>query len=105
MLNCKQGDLAVVVRSKCGNAGRIVEVLMPLGIEPLFAGLVWDSGASRGAFCWLVRALGQPLQTFSHGTWVELPMPDSVMRPLRDSDGEDESLRLVGKPMDSLVGA
>jgi hypothetical protein len=98
-MNCKPGDLAVVVRSEFGNAGRIVEVLKPLGVEPYWGGFRWDGANSKGAFCWLVRALGAPLHTMAGGQWQECPVPDAVLKPLRDSDGEDEVLLIVGRPV------
>ena len=92
MLNCKQGDLAILVRSYAGNEGAIV-VCLELS-EPDF-----DSPSSHGPR-WLVdkefvTSLGYRTRTLA----------DAHLRPLRDSDREDEMLRLVGKPADSLVGA
>lgn len=78
LMNCKQGDLAVVVRSYNGQHGAIVECVQ-LFEHPLFP----------GEPCWEVRP---PLLL---GAWCH----DDQLRPLRDNDGEDEILRLVGKPV------
>ena len=105
VMNCKQGDLAIVARS-CGvNTGAIVEIIRPLGVEPFWGGVLWNMKASKGSFSWLVRTKGRPLKTTRGLELAEAPMPDKVLRPLRGSNGEDEVLRLVGKPADYLVGA
>ena len=90
-MNCKQGDLAIVVRSSASNEGAIVLCvrLLPAGAE----------GWSRLGQRWQIdRALAG-----CNGPVISVP--DAWLRPLRDSEGEDEMLRLVGKPADSLVGA
>lgn len=84
-LNCKQGDLAVVVRSWAGNEGKIVQCvrLLPGGPDWIEDGPRWE--IDRG----VPSRNGYPL--FS--------VADSCLRPLRDSEGEDEALRLVGRPV------
>ena len=91
-MNCKPGDLAVIISSDGGhNLGKIVRVLQ----------LHWSSeydldGArfnkSDGPRWILEKPIdnieGDPLFTF----------PDAALRPIRDSDGEDESLTWAGKP-------
>lgn len=104
-LNCKQGDLAVIVNPiESVNAGVIVEV-----IRPAFAGDPMGNG--KGSFqpsvpgpYWIIRSIGRPLLVRMIKTGAvlmteETPCPDSRLRPLRDSDGEDEVLRLVGRPV------
>ena len=46
MLNCKQGDLAIVIRSHAGNEGKIVTCVrlttdVPHGMMWIVLGLVW----------------------------------------------------------------
>ena len=90
MLNCKQGDLAVVVRSTAGHEGKLLTCIRFIGAYEDYLGIDY----------WLVdRVLtsncGEEHQVFR----------DIWLRPLRDSDAQDEILRMVGKPVDSLVGA
>ena len=95
-MNCKQGDLAVIVRSSSGNVGRIVVCL---------------NIASTGELC---RTFGSSMYSYapiwridvavhwrgSVSGCIEVPfITDKAIRPLRDSDGEDEMLRLVGRPV------
>jgi hypothetical protein len=86
-MNCKPGDLAIVVRAVFQeNLGRLVYVLRanntneneddewiidPLGRLRCDHGCRWTDQAPAGA-------------TFT--------CPDSVLRPLRDTDGADETL-------------
>ena len=92
MLNCKQGDLAVVVRSVAGNEGVVVRCL-ELTKRP----------------CWFMTKIPGPVwrvdRLLPGRNFPTDIVADCQLRPLRDSDGEDEMLRLVGKSADSLVGA
>ena len=82
-LNCKQGDLAVIVRSHAGNEGKIVHCLrLVLNERHLFPGPRWL----------IDRAV--PHSTLGTTRTVA----DCALRPLRDNNGEDEVLRLVGLP-------
>ncbi len=82
-LNCRQGDLAVVVRSQVGHQGKVVRVGRFVGCD---AGM---DGNDRWEIDRVLPGLfGTPAKTYR----------DSGLRPLRDSDGEDEMLRLVGLP-------
>ena len=87
-MNCKQGDLAVIVRSTIGNEGCIVKCVDYLPVHLFFSGILCNN-------CWR-------LDREIKGQFVA---QDAWLRPIRDSDGEDEILRMVGKPVDSLVGA
>ena len=80
-MNCKPGDLAVIVRSKYGHAGKLVLVTV----------------ADRG---------GQPLTWEVEPLW-NIPLKfrkeyfrcrDKNLRPIRDNDGPDETLAWAGKP-------
>ena len=88
-MNCKKGDLAFVVRK--GNEGLIVRCLSR-----------FDGPWKESKYC--------------RGWWVDPPVPndlgevwpkiaDKNLRPIRDSDGEDEMLRLVGRPVGTLQDA
>ena len=84
-MNCKQGDLAIVVRSYAGNEGKIVKCLKlyPAGSFsiPEIYGPVWDVG---GEFRRGNPQTGE-VYTFKHGG-----MPDSFLRPLRGDLSNDE---------------
>ena len=90
MLNCKQGDLAILVRSYAGNEGAIVRCLELA--EPDF-----DCPPDCGPR-WMVDR--EFMTSWGDRTRT---LPDANLRPLRDSDGDDEMLRLVGAPERVLV--
>lgn len=84
-LNCRPGDLAVIVRSTAGNEGTIVHCVR-LEPQPWWAIIEGPR--------WLIESpvpdtYGMPIRSVA----------DFALRPLRDSDGEDEVLRLVGSPV------
>jgi hypothetical protein len=92
-LNCKQGDLAVIVRSCCGNEGKIVRC-----VELDLTGQI----------------LSPTLEILNEPAWVTdppvrgwiggiAPVHDALLRPIRDGDGQDEMLRLVGLPADKTI--
>jgi hypothetical protein len=88
-LNCKQGDLAVIVRSTNGNEGKVLTCLRLATFSEVsaqgFTGWGWP--------VWVTDAQIPCVW----GYMTEL-YPDDRLRPLRDSDGQDEMLRLVGLP-------
>ena len=78
-MNCKQGDLARYVGRHKQHYGKIVLIVAP---HPYAIGawlhepeLPTDDGES------------------ANSVW------DYAVRPIRDQDGEDEMLRIAGKPM------
>lgn len=88
-MNCKPGDLAVFVRSTCGNEGLIVTCLRLATREEIVANCL------RNTPVWVTDrptrwSWGQPL-CFAH---------DENLRPIRDSDGADETLAWAGKPQE-----
>ncbi len=88
-MNCKQGDLAIIVWcSVTENIGK-VRTCMESSRE-LFE---QRDGSVIARFAWRVD---QPLPGWdgSDVWWV----PDEMLRPIRDNDGEDEMLRIAGKP-------
>ena len=91
-LNCKQGDLAVIVRSESGNEGAIFQCVSFAGLMPCR----WEGRAQMLPAWNLDRAIKDVLDgKLPPKMWAI----DAAMRPLRDSDGEDEMLRLVGRPV------
>ena len=84
-MNCKPGDLAVIVRSMAGNEGLIVEVIEHSELSPEYDWLIRAPRAIRWAF--------GDISDIGHAK-------DSCLRPIRDNDGEDEMLRIVGKPQE-----
>ena len=83
MLNCKQGNLAVVVCSTNNNEGKIVRcLLLVMGHGSLGYGPRWVTDPPmRGRF------------------GSVCPVLDSCLRPIRGQDGKDEMLRIVGRPI------
>ena len=83
-LNCKEGDLAVVVRSATGKTvGQIVACVKLARIPGLYNA---DRSLSRGAV-WETDWY-HPTVTGGIGNFVM----DADLRPLRDNPGEDETL-------------
>lgn len=87
-MNCKQGDLAIITAPGL-NSGRIVRCLAPLGR--------FLTNTSRGAhidFWWRIDI---SLPSFDGTDWSR-ECNDSVLRPIRDNPGADETLTWAGKP-------
>lgn len=81
-MNCKQGDLAVVVRLRGGSyrgiqLGSIVECLSP-------------ARSPRGEPSWVIVRNG--------GLFGDLCIVDSALRPLRGNPGQDETLTWLPVP-------
>lgn len=88
-MNCKQGDLAVLVRSDSGNEGAVVQCLR------LYVGQLLnpDKTLTATVVAWFID---RNLPTLDGS--LCLIVEDSKLRPLRDTDGEDEILRIAGRP-------
>lgn len=89
-MNCQKGDLAVYVRSKAGNEGKIVRCIRLATIEELEA---WHHRSDDGPV-WIVDRL-IPRSRF--------PAPlskDRNLRPIRDpgDDATDETLLWLPSP-------
>ncbi len=91
-MNCKQGDIAVVIHSDTGNEGKLVEVLRPATREECV-------GLKPPGPRWWVRSLGGPLRVIEvavhsyhrHERWVqEYAFADSRLRPLPKPDITDQ---------------
>lgn len=94
-MNCKPGDLAVIVRPDSPNYGRFVTVVAPYDGRLSAQGLPFSAVPD-----WIAEGHGL---VASRGGVVIGPTPwvgarDKSLRPIRDNDGEDEMLRIVGKP-------
>ena len=95
-MNCKQGDLAIMVRSAANNEGKIFWCVR---FAPLSFWMRKD-GSIRVEAAWLVDP---PARSFD-GFIVE-HLADSDLRPIRGGEGADEMLRIVGKPRHILEEA
>ena len=93
-MNCKHGDLAVIVRSVARNEGKIVRCLRLHSSEDfdLYGGYI-RSGGPRGVR-WVIEGC-----VFSLEGSRLFTVADAQLRPLRDNDGQDEMLMLVGLPV------
>ena len=101
-MNCKQSDIAIVVKGynnlskvlTCIRLVPMIEVQVALACKGL------APKCSEGNY-WEVDV---PIM-WSDGVMNESVnyIADSFLRPIRDSDGEDELLVLLGKPNDMIV--
>lgn len=86
-VNCKKGDLAVIVRSFSGNDGVLVTCLScSVRIS------AYPDGDRRVPVWRVDRQLMDYMGRFDNY------VPDDQLRPIRDSDGADEMLRIAGRP-------
>ncbi len=93
-LRCRPGDLAVIVRSYAGNDGVTVTCLRLIPNwtrQSPFGGL--HTGPGWVTDRWLRKHNGM------YGNIVA----DDCLRPIRDSDGPDEMLRIAGKPTEEVT--
>ena len=82
-LNCKPGDLAVIVGGyPTINMGAFVTIV--------------ELAQTLNGGLWQIKSPSRPL-IGPTGLLVEL-VDDYCLRPIRDTDGEDEILRIAGKP-------
>jgi hypothetical protein len=88
-VNCKKGDIAVVVKSEAGNLGKIVTcgelIVNPPGC---IQGAYWSTDVPLDFV---------DLKGIEQASRRYLSL-DRNMKPLRDQDGEDESLSWVLVP-------
>jgi hypothetical protein len=99
MTNCKAGDLAVFIKSYAGNEGKIVTCLRIATTQKLitdkytfFDGPVWvlDQEVNIADI-----DTGEIIDKLPYGL-------DSYLRPIRDTEGEDEMLSIAGKPVKEI---
>lgn len=89
-MNCKQGDLAVIVHSNAGNEGKFVTcVRLASDEEVARAGYSVRSGEP----CWILDAELKLTNNSKEKIGI-----DKWMRPIRDNDGEDETLQWAPVP-------
>ena len=81
-MNCKPGDLAIIVSSKAGNEGRIVRCLEFIG----------EVRGLEGRDRWRID---QAIKSEYTATFTA---NDSQLRPIRDQPGDDETLSWASKP-------
>jgi hypothetical protein len=92
-LNCKVGDLAVIVKDRYTpeNVGKLVVVLESGDQE-------WEDAVG---FYWYVRSVGSPLRcrlyedaefTGELSFDMEANVADHELKPIRDHEGDDETL-------------
>ena len=101
-MNCKQGDTAIVVKGY----NNLAKILTCIRLVPMIEVQVALACKGLAPKC-------------SEGNYWEVDTPlmwsdgvvsdninyinDAYLRPLRDSDGEDEMVKLLGKPNDMIV--
>jgi hypothetical protein len=85
-MNCKPGDLAIIVRSTCGNEGRIVRCIRLLGFLPSIA----PDGKQIRDWSWVVD---RQIPDWSGRMCRDVH--DGQLRPIRDpgDDAVDEFAR------------
>jgi hypothetical protein len=95
-LNCKRGDIAMV-KAPYAPAGRgaVVEVVRPARASEKLSGCLYVQRSEHG-HGWVVRGWVKDDQGRLCGP--RLVIADECLRPLRGSDGQDEMLRIAGRP-------
>ena len=94
-MNCKQGDLAVIVESAYGHEGKIVKCLdMYVGYST-YRGK--RSHSPSEAIVWLIDV------TLQKGDEANNLAHDLCLRPIRDQDGQDESLTWLDVPSKEIA--
>lgn len=89
-MNCKQGDLAIIIGGSL-NAGKIVRVVEPyVHRDQIVGGVLWDVSKDYG-FVWCVEAAGSPIVHLSGITFTAAPFPDSRLRPISGLHDEEST--------------
>src|SRR4051812_36847359 len=95
-MNCSPGDLAILKTGGIAGgepfADKLVEVIHFDSVDNYFGVLWCVKGAGWTPDADLVKLSSRG--TFSY--------PDSLMRPIRDQPGEDEMLRIAGRPTETV---
>lgn len=104
-MNCKEGDLAIVVNSaEIFNIGKVVEVLRPAIFGEEFSDITGELiiRTSRGDSAWVVRCESgiwwSAIDGPEIGEFVERAIGDERLRPLRNDHGADETLSWCDLP-------
>ena len=82
-MRCKPGDLAIVIDWKGIHTGKVVTVVC--------------FSESFGLGCWEVSP-----ETIDPDDGVNVCWNDASLRPIRDQDGEDETLTWAGRPKEMV---
>lgn len=91
-MNCKQGDLAIIVKS----------VASPDDIGAIVRCVEFKPGPD-GRAAWIVDRKVSPDAVIGGITYIGDWFLDASLRPIRDNDGEDETLTWAGKPEKACV--
>jgi hypothetical protein len=98
-MNCKPGDLAIVVRAPAGASIAVGSLVK--AVELLHGDIclhIGDTGSTYSASdAWRVEYRGSLVSPCGR-LWT---VTDSRLRPIRDNDSEDEILRIAGKPINT----
>lgn len=94
--NCRPGDIAWVTQAvgaaKCG-----FQFVIPYGTFVRVVKVDWKDSALKRRWMWVV----EPVRLKSTNGVARCDLvgiADSVLRPIRPGDGEDEMLRIAGRP-------
>jgi hypothetical protein len=93
-MNCKQGDLAVIVRSHAGNEGKLVRCLELIGLR------CWFEADGSVSTLWTWR-IDTPLFNAEGELFPDIA--DDQLRPIRPGEGDDETLSWAGKPVKEIA--
>lgn len=96
-MNCKQGELAIFVKSTAGHEGKIVRCAEYVGKKAL----QFPDGKIEEVDCWIT----EPQLPAWSGQTRNVFTPDDFLRPIRDNDGQDETLTWAGLPTKKGVKA
>lgn len=103
-MNCKPGDLVMVIRSEVGNEGRFGTVRCRATADCGLHVYATDDWIVDGRFKTADEVAytigGHELCRFdvNQHEVSELPFPDAWLRPIRPDEGDDETLAWAGKP-------
>lgn len=93
-MNCKPGDLAVVVRSIAGNEGLVLTCLRLATESEMRDGYYWRGLAPM----WVTDRVSR-----NNIGGSDALMPDALLRPIRDQPGEDETLTWAEVPKPAVL--
>lgn len=99
-MNCKQGDIAIVIGGALPNSPNLGKIVHCLEFVP--KGTIVASGdefIQTAVDSWKTDIPLQWCRTTAKVMLKEVFLAgDYALRPLRDTDGEDETLQRAGKP-------
>jgi len=95
-MNCKQGDLAIIIRSYAKNEGKLVTCLRLATLQEQDTANFYNEYLEPA---WLVDRKLNSLSVSGNAMLPPINIAlDSSLRPIRESDGEDQILLIAGKP-------